>query len=84
MPKLDVRLATLKMARDFAGGVSYLGRRVGVGANALDAMLTEREEIPQWVFLAAVDFLLELDPDTSVPEGFPLNWRDLQAGDDAK
>ena len=55
----DAQLAILKHARDAANGVSYLSRDVGLGADYLDAMLQEREPIPEWVFLRVMDYLIQ-------------------------
>ncbi len=80
-----VHQATLRVARDLAGGVSYLSRIIGIGVNALDAMLQGREEIPPWVFLKATDFVIEArdDPDY-IPPGFPSSWRNQLPGADSQ
>jgi CheY-like chemotaxis protein len=76
--KETVRQATLRRARDLAGGVSFLGRQMGVGVNALDAMLWGREEIPGWVFLRAAEFVADAEAGNVVPPGFPANWADAE------
>lgn len=70
----SVRQATLRRARDLAGGVSYLARRLGIGVNALDAMIHGNEEAPQWVFLRAVEFVADAEASRAVPPGFPADW----------
>lgn len=56
----DAQLAVLKHARDVADGVTYLSQDVGLGADYLDAMLQEREPIPEWVFLRVMDYLIKV------------------------
>jgi hypothetical protein len=73
--------AALTLARDLAGGVSFLARHLGIGVNALDAMLQGREEIPPWVFFAASDFIDARRDDQYTPPGFPENWRDWPSSD---
>jgi hypothetical protein len=77
-----VQLALLERARDLAGGVSFLARRVGLGVNALDAMLVGSTEIPYWVFLRSVEFVNEAEEAGMPPPGFPEDWQD-RAGADA-
>lgn len=72
--KETVRQATLRRARDLAGGVSFLGRQLGVGVNALDAMLWGREETPGWVFLRAAEFVADAEAAKRLPPGFPSDW----------
>lgn len=71
-----IQLALLEHARDLAGGVSYLARSLGVGVNALDAMLHGHDPIPSWVFVKAVDFVEEQNQTGAIPPGFPPNWRE--------
>lgn len=61
MGSFNLQLAMLKKARDVAGGVSFLARHVGLSTDYLEAMLHEREEIPQWVFLRLVDYFISAD-----------------------
>lgn len=84
MRKDPVRIAALKRARDLAGGVSYLARRLGVGVDSLDAMIQGREEMPAWVFIHAVDFIQQADEAGAVPPGFPPNWESTARYDDEK
>lgn len=79
-----VRIGALKRARDLAGGVSFLARRLGVGVDSLDAMIQGREEVPGWVFIKAVDFIREADDAGAVPPGFPPNWESSARYDDEK
>jgi CheY-like chemotaxis protein len=72
--KETVRQATLRRARDLAGGVSYLGRKLGIGVNSLDAMIHGNQETPQWVFLQAAEFVAEAESVRETPPGFPPNW----------
>jgi hypothetical protein len=72
--------AALLRARDLAGGVSYLGRHLGIGAAALDAMLACTEEIPTWVFLRVVDYINDAEASGTTPPGFPANWQDMPDG----
>jgi hypothetical protein len=74
--KESIRQAALKRARDLAGGVSYLGRKLGVGADALDAMMQGREPVPSWVFLRAVDFINDAESRGMPPPGMPAGWLD--------
>ena len=74
--KKSLQQAALHVARDLAGGVTYLSRKLGIGVNSLDAMLHGREDIPEWVFLRAVDFVNEERDADFVPPGFPRNWRE--------
>ncbi len=50
-------MATLKRARQMAGGTPELGRALGIGRTSLEAMLLEREAIPTWLFLRIVDYI---------------------------
>lgn len=79
-----MRIAALKRARDLAGGVSYLARRLGVGANALDAMIQAREAVPAWVFIKAVDFIQSADDSGALPPGFPPGWESSVQYDEEK
>ncbi len=79
-----VRTGALKRARDLAGGVSYLARRLGVGASSLDAMIQGYEEVPAWVFIKSVDFIREADEAGVIPPGFPPNWESAVQYDDGK
>lgn len=72
--KETVHQATLRRARDLAGGVSYLGRKLGIGVNSLDAMIHGNQEIPQWVFLQAAEFLSDAETARETPPGFPADW----------
>lgn len=72
----SVRQATLRRARDLAGGVSYLGRSLGVGVHALDAMIHGNEETPQWVFLRAAEFVSRAEEAKTTPPGLPADWDD--------
>jgi hypothetical protein len=76
----SIQVASLSRARDLAGGVSYLARKLGVGANSLDAMLVGREEMPFWVFLRAIDFINDAEMSGSVPPGFPADWQEQLGG----
>ena len=72
--KETVHQATLRRARDLAGGVSFLGRRLGIGVNSLDAMIHGNQETPQWVFLQAAQFVADAEAARETPPGFPANW----------
>lgn len=72
--KETVCQATLRRARDLAGGVSYLGRKLGIGVNALDAMIHGNQETPQWVFLQAAEFVADAETARETPPGFPPDW----------
>jgi len=81
MSKESVQQAALRLARDLAGGISFLARHLGLPANDLDAMMHGREKTPTWVFLRAVDFINEVQQYER--PGFPASgWRDDLAGDD--
>lgn len=77
MKPTPVQLAVLRRARDLAGGVTLLARRIRVGANPLDAMLHGHASIPDSVFLRALDFLNEAEASGAIPEGFPPDWREM-------
>jgi hypothetical protein len=85
-PEADrrVRIAALKRARDLAGGVSYLARRIGIGADTLDEMLHGTEDIVSWVFLRAIDFIQDAEAANAVPPGFPPDWEASIIYDDAR
>lgn len=72
--KETVHQATLRRARDLAGGVSYLGRKLGIGVNSLDAMIHGNQEVPQWVFLQAAEFVADAETARETPPGFPADW----------
>jgi CheY-like chemotaxis protein len=72
--KETVRQATLRRARDLAGGVSYLGRKLGIGVNSLDGMIHGNQDIPQWVFLQAAEFVADAETARETPPGFPPDW----------
>ena len=80
LPQKNLQQAVLAHARDLAGGVTYLARKIGVGTDLLDAMLHGAEAIPSWVFLRAVDFVNEAREQQAIPRGFPDNWQDLIEG----
>jgi hypothetical protein len=61
MGSFNLHLAMLKKARDVAGGVTFLARKVEVSTDYLEAMLHQREEIPRWVFLRLVDYFISSD-----------------------
>ena len=69
-----VRRAGIERCRDLAGGVSFLARKIGIGSNSLDSMLHEKEPIPDWIFLRAVDFLNDAEAAGTTPPGFPEDW----------
>lgn len=69
-----VRQATLRRARDLAGGVSFLGRKLGIGVNALDAMIHGNQDTPQAIFLQAAEFIANAETSKATPPGFPANW----------
>ncbi len=69
-----VRQATLRRARDLAGGVSFLGRKLGIGVNALDAMIHGNQDTPQSIFLQAAEFVADAETSRATPPGFPKNW----------
>lgn len=79
-----VRVGALKRARDLAGGVSFLARRLGVGAGALDSMIQGHEEVPAWVFIKVVDFIRHADETAAIPPGFPPDWESSVRYDDGK
>jgi hypothetical protein len=81
MKKSSLQVAALGRARDLAGGVSYLARKLGIGANALDNMLHEKEPVPSWVFLRAIDFINEAETAGRTPPGFPEDWHEPPQGD---
>jgi len=72
--------AALLRARDFAGGVSHLGRKIGIGADSLDAMLHGTVAIPSWLFLRLVDYLNEVETSGAQPRDFPPDWQDMPDG----
>jgi hypothetical protein len=82
--KSSLQVAALKRARDLAGGVSYLARKLGIGANSLDDMLHDKEPVPSWVFLRAVDFINEAETSGVTPPGFPEDWQEQWLDDSSK
>jgi len=74
MFKDSLQQATLRRAMTLAGGVSFLSHELGITANDLDAMLQQREPVPHWVFLRAIDYLNEADSRQEPPRGFPAKW----------
>src|SRR5205823_6555906 len=74
-----VQQVALRHARDLAGGISFLARRIGVPADTLDAMVHGRESIPNWIFLRTVDYINEAEATGTMPPGLPENWRDLDS-----
>ena len=80
MEKKSLQRAALHVARDLAGGVTYLARKLGVGVNSLDEMLHGKTEVASWVFLRAVDFINEERDESYIPPGFPPDWRDQPSG----
>ena len=62
MPRtLSIQQATMRRARELAGGVNPLSRALHVATNDLDEMLAGRAAIPAWLFLRAVDYVNEHD-----------------------
>jgi hypothetical protein len=80
MSRESIQQATLEHARDLAGGVTFLARKLGVGVHSLDAMLVGNEEIPGWVFLRAVDYINDPQMADAVPPGLPADWLEQQRG----
>ncbi len=70
--KPSVQVATLERARDLAGGVTYLAAHLEVGVDKVESMLQQKEVVPTWLFLRAVDFLNERSGTT--PPGLPDDW----------
>jgi hypothetical protein len=81
---VSVQRALLELARDYAGGVSYLARKLEVGFHSLDAMLVGNEEIPEWVFVRAVEYVNQRQAEGTPPPGLPADWQDALSGDDRK
>jgi hypothetical protein len=65
--KESIQQATLRRARDLAGGVSFLARRIGVSADVLDAMIHGRDDTPAWIFLRAADYINEAEQNEAAP-----------------
>jgi hypothetical protein len=82
--KSSLQVAALQRARDLAGGVSYLARKLGIGANSLDDMLHDKEPVPSWVFLRAVDFINEAETSGKTPPGLPEDWQEQWLDDSSK
>ena len=61
MREETVQQATLRRARDLAGGVSLLAHKVGVSANDLDAMMHGLKRTPSWVLLRVADFINDME-----------------------
>lgn len=62
MPRsISIQQATLRRARELAGGVNPLSRALHVATNDLDDLLAGRAAIPPWLFLRAVDYVNEHD-----------------------
>jgi hypothetical protein len=61
-PRATTQVRALHRACVILGGVPALARHLGVAEASLNAWLEAREELPQMVFLAAVEIvLLHLD-----------------------
>lgn len=76
-----LQVAALEFARDLAGGVSYLARRLGLNSGTVDSMLYGEAEIPTWVFLRTVEFINEAKESGKPPPGFPEDWQEQLRGD---
>jgi hypothetical protein len=74
--KESVQQATLRRARDLAGGVTFLERKLGVGAQSLDAMIQGKVAVPNWIFIRAVDFINDTEGSKILPPGLPNDWQD--------
>ena len=61
MAQTSIQFRTLTMALQRAGNAQTLAKRLGVSVGQLFAML-DGEEVPQWVFLRAVDYLSDPEP----------------------
>lgn len=66
--------ATLRRARDLAGGVSYLAHQLGVGSSLLDLMMAGVIQTPDWVFERAAAVVAEAERDNAPPRGLPEDW----------
>lgn len=76
MPRLiTIQHATLHRARDLAGGVSFLARKLQVPPDELDDMLHGRSAIPSWIFLRAVDYVNEHETSSNGLPGSPPGTR---------
>jgi hypothetical protein len=69
-----IHVSALKRARDLSGGVTYLARKLGIDAKVLDAMMTEKEPVPKWLFMQVVQFITEAESTGKTPPGFPEDW----------
>jgi hypothetical protein len=72
--QISIQQATLYRARDLAGGVTHLSRALLVGMNELDDMLHDRMQIPNWLFLRAVDYVNENETHPDAPLGTPPGY----------
>jgi hypothetical protein len=68
---ITIQRATLHRARDLAGGVTFLARKLQIPTNEVDDMLHGRAPIPNWVFLRAVDYVNEHETNPAGPLGSP-------------
>lgn len=78
----SVHSRTLRKAAELLGGVSKLSRRLRVPSSELIEWMDDKAEPPGWVFLKAVDILLEetLPPAESEPPD-PAAPRDSAPGE---
>jgi len=58
----SVQSRTLRKAAELVGGAAKLARRLRVPTSDLIEWMNEKRETPAWVFLRAVDVLLDETP----------------------
>ena len=76
MSEETIQQAALRLARDLAGGVSYLSSELGVPANTLDDLIQAREPVPHLLFLRVADYIATAQQRKDPPPGLPHDWKD--------
>lgn len=78
----SVQSRTLRKAAELLGGAAKLARRLRVPTSNLIEWMNEKSEPPSWVFLRAVDVLLDETPPPAESEpADPPSPRDSAGGE---
>ena len=76
MSEETIQQAALRLARDLAGGVSYLSAELGMPANALDDLIQGKGHVPHSLFLRVADYIATARQRKDPPPGLPPDWKD--------
>lgn len=76
MSEETIQQAALRLARDLAGGVSYLSLELGTPANVLDDLIQGREPVPHALLMRVAGYIAAAQQRKEPPPGLPPDWKD--------